>query len=165
MCRFHHFGLGSFECSSASAEPRERHVQQANKNAPRIIFIDRSNGSAAIAAPARGGNDDCEQTLTTAVEMDGFEANEGIILIAANQPRTCSTRRCCAGPLRPPGRGAERTSWPRADPQGPCAQGSLAPDVTPNRRPRTPGFSGADLMNLCQRAPDAGPAQQAHVTQ
>jgi len=63
--------------------------EQAKKNAPCIIFIDEIDAAAAIAAPASaGGNDEREQTLNQLlVEMDGFEANEGVILIAAtNRP-------------------------------------------------------------------------------
>ena len=72
--------------------------EQAKKNAPCIVFIDeidavgRSRGSGY-----GGGNDEREQTLNQLlVEMDGFESNEGVIIVAATNRRTCSTRRCCA---------------------------------------------------------------------
>ena len=62
--------------------------EQGKKNAPCIISSTRSTLSAGIAVPGGGGNDEREQTLNQMlVEMDGFEANEGVILIAAtNRP-------------------------------------------------------------------------------
>ena len=72
--------------------------EQAKKNAPCIIFIDEIDAVGRHAAPGLGGgNDEREQTLNQMlVEMDGFETNEGVIVIAATNRPTSSTRRCCA---------------------------------------------------------------------
>src|SRR5216110_216992 len=110
--------------------------EQAKKNAPCIIFIDEIDAVGRHrGAGLGGGNDEREQTLNQLlVEMDGFEANEGIILIAAtNRPDVLDPA------LLRPGR------FDRKVP--------LAPDVNLKTTARgTPGFSGADLMNLVNEA-------------
>ncbi len=72
--------------------------EQGKKNAPCIIFIDEIDAVGRHrGAGLGGGNDEREQTLNQMlVEMDGFESNEGVILIAATTGPTCWTRRCCA---------------------------------------------------------------------
>ena len=76
---------------------RARPVRAGKKNAPCIIFIDEIDAVGRHrGAGLGGGNDEREQTLNQLlVEMDGFEANEGVILIAATNRPTSSTRRCC----------------------------------------------------------------------
>ena len=71
--------------------------EQAKKHAPCIVFIDEIDAVGRHrGAGLGGGNDEREQTLNQLlVEMDGFEADEGVILIAATNRPTCSTRRCC----------------------------------------------------------------------
>ena len=71
--------------------------EQGKKNAPCIIFIDEIDAVGRHrGAGLGGGNDEREQTLNQLlVEMDGFEANEGVILIAATNRPTFSTRPCC----------------------------------------------------------------------
>ncbi len=131
--------------------------EQAKKNAPCIIFIDeidavgRSRGSGM-----GGGNDEREQTLNQLlVEMDGFEANEGIILIAAtNRPDVLDPA------LLRPGRFDRQITVPNPDVIGRekilkvhMNKVPLAPDVDPKIIARgTPGFSGADLANLVNEA-------------
>jgi cell division protease FtsH len=72
--------------------------EQAKKQAPCIIFIDEIDAVGRHrGAGLGGGHDEREQTLNQLlVEMDGFEGNDGIIVIAATNRPTCSTRRCCA---------------------------------------------------------------------
>ena len=102
--------------------------EQGKKNAPCIIFIDEIDAVGRHrGAGLGGGNDEREQTLNQLlVEMDGFEANEGVILIAAtNRPDVLDPALLAAGPLRPPGRGAEpRRRRPREDPQSAHAEGA-----------------------------------------
>jgi cell division protease FtsH len=72
---------------------------EAKKRSPCIVFIDEidSIGMKRTGAGAIGGNHAYEQTLNTMlVEMDGFTENEGVIVIAATNRPTRSTRRCCA---------------------------------------------------------------------
>ena len=131
--------------------------EQGKKNAPCIIFIDEIDAVGRHrGAGLGGGNDEREQTLNQLlVEMDGFEANEGVILIAAtNRPGRARPGAAAARPLRPPGGGAQpRRRRPREDPQGPYAQGAVGGDVDPRIIARgTPGFSGADLANLVNEA-------------
>jgi len=118
--------------------------EQAKKHAPCIVFIDEIDAvGRQRGAGLGGGNDEREQTLNQLlVEMDGFEATTGVIVIAATNAPTCSTRRCCARAA------STGRSWcrcrhprPRGDPQGPHAQGALAPDVKPDIIARAPGFS------------------------
>ena len=84
--------------------------EQAKKHAPCIVFIDEIDAVGRHrGAGLGGGNDEREQTLNQLlVEMDGFEANEGVILIAAtNRPDVLDPALLRPGPLRPPGRGAQ----------------------------------------------------------
>ena len=97
--------------------------EQAKKNAPCIIFIDEIDAVGRHrGAGLGGGNDEREQTLNQLlVEMDGFETNEGIILIRRDQPsRRARPGAPAPGPLRPSGRGAEPGyHGPGGHPEGP----------------------------------------------
>ncbi|MGH6865608.1 MAG: ATP-dependent zinc metalloprotease FtsH, partial [Methyloceanibacter sp.] len=130
---------------------------QAKKNAPCIIFIDEIDAvGRQRGAGLGGGNDEREQTLNQLlVEMDGFEANEGIILIAAtNRPDVLDPA------LLRPGRFDRQVVVPRPDIIGRekilkvhVRKVPLAPDVDLRVIARgTPGFSGADLANLVNEA-------------
>jgi len=127
--------------------------EQAKKNAPCIIFIDEIDAVGRHrGAGLGGGNDEREQTLNQLlVEMDGFEANEGVILIAAtNRPDVLDPA------LLRPGRFDRQVVVPNPDVMGRekilkvhIRKVPLAPDVDLKVLARgTPGFSGADLMNL-----------------
>jgi cell division protease FtsH len=127
--------------------------EQAKKNAPCIIFIDEIDAVGRHrGAGLGGGNDEREQTLNQLlVEMDGFEANEGVILIAAtNRPDVLDPA------LLRPGRFDRLVVVPRPDIIGRekilkvhVRKVPLAPDVDLRILARgTPGFSGADLANL-----------------
>ena len=131
--------------------------EQAKKNAPCIIFIDEIDAVGRHrGAGLGGGNDEREQTLNQLlVEMDGFEANEGIILIAAtNRPDVLDPA------LLRPGRFDRQVVVPRPDVIGRekilkvhMRKVPLAPDVDLRVIARgTPGFSGADLANLVNEA-------------
>jgi cell division protease FtsH len=131
--------------------------EQAKKNAPCIIFIDEIDAVGRHrGAGLGGGNDEREQTLNQLlVEMDGFEANEGIILIAAtNRPDVLDPA------LLRPGRFDRQVIVPNPDVIGReqilkvhVRKVPLAPDVNLKTIARgTPGFSGADLMNLVNEA-------------
>jgi len=131
--------------------------EQAKKNAPCIIFIDEIDAvGRQRGAGLGGGNDEREQTLNQLlVEMDGFEANEGIILIAAtNRPDVLDPA------LLRPGRFDRQVVVPNPDVQGRekilkvhVRKVPLAPDVDLKVLARgTPGFSGAELMNLVNEA-------------
>ncbi len=131
--------------------------EQAKKNAPCIIFIDEIDAVGRHrGAGLGGGNDEREQTLNQLlVEMDGFEANEGIILIAAtNRPDVLDPA------LLRPGRFDRQIVVPNPDVAGRekilrvhMRKVPLAPDVDPKVIARgTPGFSGADLANLVNEA-------------
>ena len=126
---------------------------QAKKNAPCIIFIDEIDAVGRHrGAGLGGGNDEREQTLNQLlVEMDGFEANEGIILIAAtNRPDVLDPA------LLRPGRFDRQVVVPNPDVLGReqilkvhAKKVPLGPDVELKVLARgTPGFSGADLANL-----------------
>jgi cell division protease FtsH len=130
---------------------------QAKKNAPCIIFIDEIDAVGRHrGAGLGGGNDEREQTLNQLlVEMDGFEANEGIILIAAtNRPDVLDPA------LLRPGRFDRQIVVPRPDVVGRerilkvhVRKVPLAPDVDLRVIARgTPGFSGADLSNIVNEA-------------
>lgn len=86
---------------------RVRDMFEQAKAAPCIIFIDEIDAvGRQRGAGLGGGHDEREQTLNQMlVEMDGFEGNEGIIVIAATNRRTFSTRPCCVWPFRPSGCG------------------------------------------------------------
>jgi cell division protease FtsH len=131
--------------------------EQAKKNAPCIIFIDEIDAVGRHrGAGLGGGNDEREQTLNQLlVEMDGFEANEGIIIIAAtNRPDVLDPA------LLRPGRFDRQVVVPNPDVVGRerilrvhVRKVPLAPDVDLRVVARgTPGFSGADLMNLVNEA-------------
>ena len=131
--------------------------EQAKKNAPCIIFIDEIDAVGRHrGAGLGGGNDEREQTLNQLlVEMDGFEANEGIILIAAtNRPDVLDPA------LLRPGRFDRQVVVPNPDVVGReqilkvhVRKVPLAPDVNLKTIARgTPGFSGADLANLVNEA-------------
>jgi len=131
--------------------------EQAKKNAPCIIFIDEIDAVGRHrGAGLGGGNDEREQTLNQLlVEMDGFEANEGIILIAAtNRPDVLDPA------LLRPGRFDRQVIVPNPDVVGReqilkvhAKKVPLAPDVNLKTVARgTPGFSGADLANLVNEA-------------
>ncbi|WP_428032908.1 ATP-dependent zinc metalloprotease FtsH [Ancylobacter sp.] len=131
--------------------------EQAKKNAPCIIFIDEIDAVGRHrGAGLGGGNDEREQTLNQLlVEMDGFEANEGIILIAAtNRPDVLDPA------LLRPGRFDRQVVVPNPDVVGReqilkvhARKIPVAPDVNLKVIARgTPGFSGADLANLCNEA-------------
>jgi len=131
--------------------------EQAKKNAPCIIFIDEIDAVGRHrGAGLGGGNDEREQTLNQLlVEMDGFEANEGIILIAAtNRPDVLDPA------LLRPGRFDRQVVVPNPDINGRerilrvhMKNVPLAADVEVKTIARgTPGFSGADLANLVNEA-------------
>jgi len=130
---------------------------QAKKNAPCIIFIDEIDAVGRHrGAGLGGGNDEREQTLNQLlVEMDGFEANEGIIILAAtNRPDVLDPA------LLRPGRFDRQITVPNPDVNGRekilrvhMKKVPLAPDVDAKVLARgTPGFSGADLANLVNEA-------------
>ncbi len=131
--------------------------EQGKKNAPCLIFIDEIDAVGRHrGAGLGGGNDEREQTLNQLlVEMDGFEANEGVILIAAtNRPDVLDPA------LLRPGRFDRQIVVPNPDILGReqilkvhMRKVPLAPDVDPKVIARgTPGFSGADLANLVNEA-------------
>src|ERR1700720_3919332 len=131
--------------------------EQAKKNAPCIIFIDEIDAVGRHrGAGLGGGNDEREQTLNQLlVEMDGFEANEGVILIAAtNRPDVLDPA------LLRPGRFDRQVVVPNPDVVGRekilkvhMRKVPLASDVDAKIIARgTPGFSGADLANLVNEA-------------
>ncbi|HKQ95616.1 MAG TPA: ATP-dependent zinc metalloprotease FtsH [Aestuariivirgaceae bacterium] len=131
--------------------------EQAKKNAPCIIFIDEIDAVGRHrGAGLGGGNDEREQTLNQLlVEMDGFETNEGVILIAAtNRPDVLDPA------LLRPGRFDRQIVVPNPDIVGReqilkvhMRNVPLAPDVDARVIARgTPGFSGADLANLVNEA-------------
>ena len=131
--------------------------EQAKKNSPCIIFIDEIDAVGRHrGAGLGGGNDEREQTLNQLlVEMDGFEANESIILIAAtNRPDVLDPA------LLRPGRFDRQVVVPNPDVAGRekilkvhVRNVPLAPNVDLKVIARgTPGFSGADLMNLVNEA-------------
>ncbi|MCF8475126.1 MAG: ATP-dependent zinc metalloprotease FtsH [Emcibacter sp.] len=132
--------------------------EQAKKNAPCIIFIDEIDAVGRHrGAGLGGGNDEREQTLNQLlVEMDGFEANEGVILVAAtNRPDVLDPA------LLRPGRFDRQVVVPNPDIVGReqilkvhiKKTPKLAADVNVRTIARgTPGFSGADLANLVNEA-------------
>jgi cell division protease FtsH len=142
--------------------------EQAKKNAPCIIFIDEIDAVGRHrGAGLGGGNDEREQTLNQLlVEMDGFEANEGVILIAAtNRPDVLDPA------LLRPGRFDRQIVVPNPDVQGRekilkvhMRNVPLAPDVEAKTIARgTPGFLRRRPREPRQRGSTAGRApQQAH---
>ncbi|MEM7724563.1 MAG: ATP-dependent zinc metalloprotease FtsH [Pseudomonadota bacterium] len=131
--------------------------EQAKKSAPCIIFIDEIDAvGRSRGAGLGGGNDEREQTLNQLlVEMDGFDANEGIIIVAAtNRPDVLDPA------LLRPGRFDRQVQVPNPDIKGRdrilgvhARKVPLGPDVDLRIIARgTPGFSGADLANLVNEA-------------
>jgi cell division protease FtsH len=131
--------------------------EQAKKNAPCIIFIDEIDAvGRARGVGMGGGNDEREQTLNQLlVEMDGFEANEGVIIIAA------TNRKDVLDPaLLRPGRFDRQVTVGNPDIKGRekilgvhARKVPLGPDVDLRIIARgSPGFSGADLANLVNEA-------------
>ncbi len=131
--------------------------EQGKKNAPCIIFIDEIDAVGRHrGAGLGGGNDEREQTLNQLlVEMDGFESNEGVIILAAtNRPDVLDPA------LLRPGRFDRQVVVPLPDIQGRdkilkvhMKKVPLANNVEPMVIARgTPGFSGADLANLVNEA-------------
>ena len=130
---------------------------QGKKNAPCLIFIDEIDAvGRQRGAGLGGGHDEREQTLNQLlVEMDGFESNEGVILIAAtNRPDVLDPA------LLRPGRFDRQVVVPTPDVRGRrrilevhSRRSPLSPDVNLDVLARgTPGFSGADLENLVNEA-------------
>ncbi len=131
--------------------------EQGKKNAPCIIFVDEIDAVGRHrGAGLGGGNDEREQTLNQLlVEMDGFETNEGVILIAAtNRPDVLDPA------LLRPGRFDRQVVVPNPDIIGRekilkvhMKKVPLSSDVNPRTIARgTPGFSGADLANIVNEA-------------
>ena len=131
--------------------------EQAKKNAPCIVFIDEIDAvGRSRGIGYGGGNDEREQTLNQLlVEMDGFEANEGVIIIAAtNRPDVLDPA------LLRPGRFDRQVQVPNPDIKGRekilgvhARKVPLGPNVDLRIIARgTPGFSGADLANLVNEA-------------
>jgi cell division protease FtsH len=131
--------------------------EQAKKNAPCIVFIDEIDAvGRSRGVGYGGGNDEREQTLNQLlVEMDGFEANEGVIIVAAtNRPDVLDPA------LLRPGRFDRQVQVPNPDIKGRdkilgvhARKVPLGPDVDLRIIARgTPGFSGADLANLVNEA-------------
>ena len=131
--------------------------EQAKKNAPCIVFIDEIDAvGRSRGVGYGGGNDEREQTLNQLlVEMDGFEANEGIIIVAAtNRPDVLDPA------LLRPGRFDRQVTVPNPDIKGRekilgvhARKVPLGPDVDLRIIARgCPGFSGADLANLVNEA-------------
>ncbi|OQW91761.1 MAG: ATP-dependent metalloprotease, partial [Beggiatoa sp. IS2] len=131
--------------------------EQAKKHAPCIVFIDEIDAVGRHrGAGLGGGHDEREQTLNQLlVEMDGFEGNEGVIVIAAtNRPDVLDPA------LLRPGRFDRQVVVPLPDIRGReqilkvhMRKVPIADDVKPNLIARgTPGFSGADLANLVNEA-------------
>ncbi|MCC7198953.1 MAG: ATP-dependent zinc metalloprotease FtsH, partial [Gammaproteobacteria bacterium] len=131
--------------------------EQAKKHAPCIIFLAEIDAVGRHRGAGRGGgHDELEQTLNQLlVEMDGFEGNEGIIVIAAtNRPDVLDPA------LLRPGRFDRQVVVPLPDVSGRehilkvhMRKVPIADDVNPSIIARgTPGFSGADLMNLVNEA-------------
>jgi len=132
-------------------------MEQGRKNAPCIIFIDEIDAvGRSRGAGLGGGNDEREQTLNQLlVEMDGFDTNEGVIIIAAtNRPDVLDPA------LLRPGRFDRQVVVPNPDILGREAilkvhikKITIGPDVKLRTIARgTPGFSGADLANLCNES-------------
>lgn len=131
--------------------------EQAKKHAPCIVFVDEIDAMGRHrGAGIGGGNDEREQTLNQMlVEMDGFESNEGVILVAAtNRPDVLDPA------LLRPGRFDRQVVVPRPDLLGReqilkvhMKRVPLSGDVDVKTLARgTPGFSGADLANLVNEA-------------
>ena len=130
--------------------------EQAKKNAPCIIFIDEIDAVGRSRANGISGNDERDQTLNAMlVEMDGFETNEGIIIVAATNRADVLDKA-----LLRPGRFDRQITVPNPDFVGRekilkvhTRKVPVGPDVDLKRVAKgTPGFSGADLANLVNEA-------------
>jgi len=130
--------------------------EQAKKNAPCIIFIDEIDAVGRSRANGISGNDERDQTLNAMlVEMDGFNDNEGVIVIAATNRVDVLDKA-----LTRPGRFDRQVQVPNPDFIGRekilkvhCRKVPIGPDVDLRVVSRgTPGFSGADLANLVNEA-------------
>src|SRR5579885_1325095 len=142
--------------------------EQAKKHAPCIVFIDEIDAVGRHrGAGLGGGHDEREQTLNQLlVEMDGFEGNEGVIVMAAtNRPDVLDPA------LLRPGRFDRQVVVPLPDIRGReqilevhMRKVPLAPDVDATVIARgTPGFSGADLANLVNEAPPFAARENARA--
>lgn len=133
--------------------------EQARTKAPAIIFIDELDalGKSRSAGPFSGGHDEKEQTLNQLlVELDGFDSTSGLILLAAtNRPEILDPALLRAG------RFDRQVLVDRPDKKGRVAilqvhlrkLKSIAPDFDPEQiAALTPGFTGADIANLCNEA-------------
>ena len=132
--------------------------EQARAKAPAIIFIDELDalGRARGIGPMSGGHDEKEQTLNQLlVELDGFDASSGLVLLAAtNRPEILDPALLRAG------RFDRQVLVDRPDKEGRIqilrvhlTKAKLAPDVSPDEiAALTPGFTGADLANLVNEA-------------
>jgi len=150
--------LISWKCSSASVRAAcATCSNRPRRTTPCIVFIDEIDAvGRARGVGIGGGNDEREQTLNQLlVEMDGFEANEGVIIIAA------TNRKDVLDPaLLRPGRFDRQIHVPNPDIKGRekilavhARKVPLGPDVDLRTIARgTPGFSGADLMNIVNEA-------------
>ena len=130
--------------------------EQAKKNAPCIIFIDEIDAVGRSRANGMSGNDERDQTLNAMlVEMDGFNDNQGVIVIAATNRVDVLDKA-----LTRPGRFDRQIQVPNPDFIGRekilkvhCRKVPIGPDVDLKVVSRgTPGFSGADLANLVNEA-------------
>src|SRR6201991_5179736 len=144
--------------------------EQAKKNAPCIVFIDEIDAvGRQLGAGLGGGNDEREQTLNQLlVEMDGFETNLGVIVIAAtNRPDVLDPA------LLRPGRFDRQVVVPLPDIRGReqilnvhMRKVPIGQDVNANVIARgTPGMSGADLANLCNEAALMAARRNARVVE
>ena len=132
--------------------------KQAKEKAPCIVFIDEIDAIGQKRSGGQyGGNDEREQTLNQLLtEMDGFEGNTGVIILAAtNRPESLDPALTRPGRFdrRVPG-GAARPEGPRGDPEGPRQEGRAGPeDVDFNTVARmASGASGAELANIVNEA-------------
>jgi cell division protease FtsH len=130
--------------------------EQAKRNSPCIIFIDEIDAVGRQRGAGLGGShDEREQTLNQIlVEMDGFDTDTHVIILAATNRPTFSTRRCCARPLRPArSHRPARHARPRGDLPRPPARQAIANAVDISVLAKaTPGFVGADIENTVNEA-------------
>ena len=131
---------------------------KAKAAAPAIVFVDEIDAVGRHrGAGVGGGHDEREQTLNQLlVEMDGFDAKTGVILLAStNRPDILDPALLRPGPLRPPDRRRpSRPRRPQGDPRGARARQAARRRRRPRRSSRgaRPGFTGADLANLVNEA-------------
>ena len=144
--------------------------EQAKEKAPCIVFIDELDaiGKSRAARPASSaGHDEREQTLNQLlVEMDGFDASKGVIIMAAtNRPEVLDPALLRAGPLRPPGRrGPAGRPRPGGDPPGPRAQRQArAGGEPPGHRGADPGLRRAPTSPTSSTRPPSSPPARART--